>query len=76
MLLLCHFSSPYFRSIFCLLRMPDPKQQYCPLLYLAIASKTKASIVHVHLSLFVSMVLWKEIQCPLLFSILHVFFLS
>ena len=39
-----------------------------------IALKTNASIVHVHLSLFVSMVLWNEIQCALIFAILHVFF--
>ena len=41
-----------------------------------IALKTNASIVHVHLSLFVSMVLWNEIQCALIFDILHVFFFS
>lgn len=76
MLLQCHFSSLYFCSIFCLLCMPDPKQQYCPLLFLGIAPKTKASIVHVHQSLFVSMVLWNEIQCALIFAILHVFFFS
>ena len=54
--------------------MPDPRQQYCPLLYLGIVPKMKASILHVHLSLFVSMVLWNEIQWALIFAILHVFF--
>ena len=37
---------------------------------------TGCSIVHVHLSLFVSMVLWNEIQCALIFAILHGFFFS
>ena len=42
MLLQGHFSSPYFRSIFCLLRMPDPKQHCCVLLHLGIAPKAKS----------------------------------
>ena len=45
-------------------------------LIVGIAPKTNASIVHIHLSLFVSMVLWNEIQCVYLLYFMYFFLKS